>query len=234
MTFSQSNSGIRNGGHQRSQASFAARFAARILDGLGLLVLGMATLPAGVLETSTANAAYIKPVNAGFETGDLSGWLSNSNSGFVTTSYGAFTPVQGQYMGVLQSLGPTPHTLTQSFSMNAGDLLSFSVGFQGGDYLPFDDSAFAKLSWGDSEENLFLSNISSVGNFGNSGWKRVEFVAPETNMYTLQLGVVDYADWSYNSAIVIDSAPEPGTIALMAIGMIGYGGLRYARRRKTA
>ena len=217
--------GSRNGGTQRSQAILASGFAAKICCQMGLLTLG--------IMTATSNAASVYPANSKFETGNLSGWYSDSNSAFVTTSYGAFKPVEGQYLGVVQSQGVTPHTISQSFSMNAGDMLSFSIGFQGGDYMPYDDSGFAKIAWGNNEENLFLSSISSVGNYGNSGWKRVQFVAPESNMYTLQIGVYDKYDTDYNSAVVIDSAPEPGTIALMALGMVGYGGLQYARRRKA-
>ena len=183
--------------------------------------------------TSPALADHISVENLGFESGNSAGWSTKTYSNaHAATSYGSFTPVSGKYIGILEGIGPnTPATMDQTISMQAGDSLSFYVGFQGNDYLPYNDSAYSSISWSTGSELLFSSSIAEVGNYGNSGWHHVHFIAPVDDQYLLEFGVIDGLDYALHSAIVVESTPEPATLALLAIGMVGCGATRYYRRR---
>ena len=66
---------------------------------------------------------------------------------------------------------------------------------------------------------------------GNTGWVDSNFVIPSAGTYYLEVGVVNANDTLYDSGLAFDGvtingqpitpAPEPGTLPLMAFGMIG-------------
>jgi len=93
-----------------------------------------------VLLLGGAAASYADVVNGGFESGDFTGWTLNYSAG--TTNYdknylfqvtNAWTtmdkhnisPVEGQYFSAIAAYEQdTPVTLSQAFSLNAGDKIS--------------------------------------------------------------------------------------------------------------
>ncbi len=82
---------------------------------------------------------------------------------------------------------------------------------------------------------------------GFTGWVLASYVVPTAGTYQLQLGVANFSDTAYQTALAFDFAtgeggvptvpdpsvvPEPGTVLLTATGRLARAG--GARRRRTA
>ena len=183
-------------------------------------------LSVGTLAISAAVPALAAQ---GFESGTTAGFTSFCTTG-ATNSYGAFGPVEGNFLGFVEAgCGEGVYsTLTRVFNLTAGSTLTGSVGFQANDYLPYNDDAYLSING----NNLFTSSVAAVGAFGNSGWQTFAFTAPTTGSYTLQLGVTNRTDNNFGSAAVLDalSVPEPAAWTLM-IGGFGLAGMAMRRKR---
>jgi hypothetical protein len=189
-----------------------------------------ALLPLAAL--ALAAAPVLAQSNLGFENGDLSGWATNGPAS-AATGYGSFGPHDGTYLGWVQAgLGVGAYsTLSRNIYLTAGQTLSGWAGFQANDYVPFDDSAYLNVGG----NTLLFWNISSVGNYGNSGWNAFSFTADSSGMYLLQLGVANQGDNGFPSGAVLDSVsrsavPEPASWALM-LGGFALAGTALRRRR---
>lgn len=138
--------------------------------------------------------------------------------------------------------------MTQTFSANAGDILSFNWNFLT-DENPFEvdynDYGFYTLTNVTSPIALLGDTFSSlnplVGGFAwETGYSLVSLTLPVTGLYTLGFGIVDVGDDQVDSGLLIDglalsgapvtATPEPSSIALMASGLAGLG---YWRRRQV-
>jgi hypothetical protein len=194
-------------------------FSKSFLIGAGVAAVSMFALAAG---------AQAGPVNLGFETGDLSGWTASGFAGAVT-SYGAFTPAYGKYLGFIQAgCGADVYcSLSQTFSLTAGETIKGVVGFQANDYLPYNDYADLNVNG----TVLFTSDVAAVGDYGNTGWVPWSYTAASAGSYTLTLEVANNLDNALSSGAVLDSAvPEPSTWAMMALG---FAGLAFAAARRA-
>ena len=175
---------------------------------------------AAALQFATPSQAA---TNIGFEDGNIAGWTL-SGSGGATTSIGGFTAAYGSWFGYVQSAAAgIDQTLTQVFSLNAGQTLKGSVGFSTTDYLPYNDQGFLSVNG----TNIFSASVASVGNYGSTGWLDWSFTAPTAGNYTLSLGVRNSLDSAAPSFAVLDASvvPEPGTWVMMIAGfaMVGLG-----------
>lgn len=109
-------------------------------------------------------------------------------------------------------------------SSSVSNVTSFDWFFQANDYLPFDDYGWYQLNGGAIN---VLSNISAVGDFGNSGWQTLTFGTAFTG--NLTFGVTNlYDDWGSSQLYVknVTSAskvPEPVSLSLVAMGLAGLG-----------
>jgi hypothetical protein len=164
-----------------------------------------------------------------FETGDTSGWVSSGITG-AGTGYGAFAPNSGSYLGyVVAGDAWVYSTLTRIFNLTAGANIHGVVGFQAGDYWPYDDDAYLSVNG----TNIWTSSVGAVGDYGNSGWVPFSFTAPTAGAYSFELGVRNAYDSGFSSGAVIDygAVPEPATWIMMiaGFGMVGFA----ARGRQT-
>lgn len=182
------------------------------------------------LSAASANAA----TNLGFESG-LSGWSLSGNGG-SSSSYGSFTAAEGAKLGYVEAgWAGVYSTLTQIFTLAAGQTITGSVGFQSNDYLPYNDDAYLAING----LHLFDSSVAQVGSNGSSGWKTFSYTAATAGNYALTLGVRNGGDSQNDSGAVLDNVslsaavPEPATWAMMLMGFAATGVLLRSNRRRA-
>jgi hypothetical protein len=189
------------------------------------ILFAMAT----VLALGTLGAPA-KAGNLGFETGDLTGWTTNGSAG-ATTSYGSFTPDDGNYFGYAQAgLGEGVYTtLSQTLTLSAGSVLSGVWGFQANDYAPYNDQGYLSING----STLLASSVTAVGNYGQTGWLSWSYDVLTGGSYTIQIGVENWIDNYDPSGVVLDNVqvPEPASMILLGAGIFGLG---IARCREAA
>jgi hypothetical protein len=200
---------------------------------------------------ASAGSAWAVPINTGFETGDLSGWTAtpgfvsavpgpdavNFGSSIVVTS-----PIEGSYMArLLAGVGTDLYTvISQDFSLAAGETLSGWARFVTPDYVwqpalnRFNDDAYVSIGGA----TVFSSSVFALGNpigsVAATAWTSWVFVAPFYGVFTLEAGVRNVGDNSVPSKLYLDgvyAVPEPGTLGLIGVGLLGLG--FRARRRNT-
>jgi hypothetical protein len=191
-----------------------------------------------ILAPMMISALIAPPALAGngdFESGDLSDWSANTPFGGVSNNYGGYTAQHGDYFAYLDGgIGMDVFsTLSQTFTLQAGQTLTGFAGFKANDYLPFDDSGYLAING----SHLLDWSIGSVGDFGSSGWISFSYTAETAGDYTLELGVANHGDNGFPSTAVLDqvslsAAPEPASWAMMLAGFGLVGGAMRARSRK--
>ncbi|MCX8138858.1 MAG: PEP-CTERM sorting domain-containing protein [Gemmataceae bacterium] len=188
------------------------------------------TLIFGNLDTCRAGI-----INGSFETGDLTGWTANPTTLVtVATSYHThgpiFTPVDGNHFALLLTGGGTNvyTTLSQTFTVNAGDILTGYAFFQANDEMPHNDDAYVRIV--ENNSILFQSDVSTVGDSGNTPWTFFTYVFSTPGTYTIEAGVRNVLDNAFPSALGLDNVqllqttvPEPSSIALIALMIVPAG-----------
>ena len=194
-----------------------------------------------VAALALAAGSAMASENLGFETGDLTGWLSNGvGSAGALDSIGPFAPSDGAYLGYVEGGEQDLFaTLSQTFSLQAGQRLSGYVGFRANDVyedggIIFNDEGYLAING----MVLFSRDVLAVGDFGSSGWVNFGFVAPVAGDYVLEIGAANHGDSGFASSVVLDgvtvaSVPEPGAWTLLILGF-GFSGHTLRQRRVTA
>jgi hypothetical protein len=196
-----------------------------------------------ILVSVWASPTHAQILNGGFETGDLSFWTAsgpgpvtviNSTAKLDGTSeVGVWNPTGGSYFAYLLASGEGLYTLlSQTFAANGGDILSFDIFFDAGDYLPFNDDGYALLR----EVNtfavypLYAQSVASVGDYQSHGWFNVNFPIPVAGLYQLEAGVRNIGDSALASAVGLDRAglnqhpdpllPEAASVCIWGVGAL--------------
>ena len=214
-------------------------------------LLMAATLAA--LITGSAQAGLI---NNGFETGDLTGWTANISGGTAsvvtsnTTSYFAsatYLPPEGSYFLAIQSGDADVwQTVSQSLAVAAGESIAGLAAFDWGDYLPYADGARVRIL--DTAGALVATPFYLDGNLTpgtqkdfeepdsgyNGPWTAWSWTAASAGTYTVEFGARNTLDsggpdptFGLFDAHVV---PEPASLALLGIGLVGLGAIRRKQR----
>lgn len=172
-------------------------------DGKSLVVAAACAIATIIAVPVAATASTTSGlINAGFETGDTSGW---SGSASVTSQYEGYTAPDGRYFAVVLAGCPT-NTLAQSFTAHAGQTLSGWSFFKANDYVPYNDSGSVRLAvtGGGTTATVFSSSVNQVGSYGGTPWQRWSYTAPADGQYTITVSSSNYRDCGLSSAVGID------------------------------
>lgn len=191
---------------------------------------------AALVAAAAANAAPIQ--NGDFNNG-LSGWFTfpGGNAGTTSANLGPGASPSGNPYGYAYSGAVDSYQyLYTNFTANAGQWVSFDWFFSAGDYLPFNDDGFVALY--DFTSGTFIytdaASVSSVGNFGNTGWQTVSVFLPNTGTYQIQAAVTNRLDSAVTSYVGLDGVMNPEPVSLLVFGGLLAGGGWLARRRMKA
>jgi hypothetical protein len=204
------------------------------------LVCGVLMLAVfGVVGVSAA-------VNGGFETGDYYGWnvtgdsdgLSGTQVVTSATAYNGtiYNATEGSYMAKLVASA----TISQSYSWNAGDTISFDWNFLGKDYVPYNDDAIFQITDSGSTvlDSITLADISTYGDYTATGWQNYSYMFTAAGSGIISYGVQNVGDTVLDSELLIDNitdnlgAPLPlAGVTGMLMSMTSFG---YFIRRKNS
>ena len=195
------------------------------------LLLWVAILIFGII--TNANADPI--VNGGFETGNFKGWTaSGSNGGSAsvvkkTKGYDntPYTAPEGKYFAKLKA---DAEILQKNLSWQAGQSVDFSWAFLAEDYIPYNDFAIFTIDGVNENYTVKLSNVSQVGNYGDTGWKTYSYLFTSNDSGFISFGSKNVLDQNLDSVLLVDNVqisgsstpvPEPTTVVLLGLAMIG-------------
>lgn len=198
-------------------------------------------------------------INAGFETGDLSGWNTTIPSGATAEAVKNHTgdlgrvyapPPEGDYFAKLKTDGGGHYTtISQQLMLSDGETISGWAAFDARDWgSPWNDNAWVKIFdiSGTSElAQPWYSDISIVGMKGDGPWTSWAWTATDAGVYTLTFGIANSYDPNLDSYALFDHVqggnpvstpvPEPGTLISLSIGLLGLFCLKssLARQEKS-
>lgn len=187
------------------------------------------------------SASAITVLNGGFETGDFTGWATDSSFGgstAVVTSSTAhdgtvYTPIEGSYMAELT----TTAWVWEGQTWEAGETFGFNWAWLGFDYMPFDDNAMFSVddqSATNNDLDFTLSSIGMAGDYADTGWKTFTYTFLTAGTGTFTFKASDVLDNILKSKLLIDAVgnpvPEPTAMLVFGAGLAGLAG--FSRRKK--
>lgn len=211
---------------------------------MNLKSLTVATVIATLMAASAAHADVL--INGGFETGDLTGWTTSTNStgsvNVVTSTndfnFNPYLPTQGNFFAVVTAGDQSVYTtLSQTFTVTTRSSVTGNTAFLGSDVLPHNDDGYVKLIGAGGTQTLFAASIGSVGAFQSTGWQSFGTIV-DAGTYTLQFGVENIGDNLLSSQVLADNVavaavPEASTWAMLLVGFAGLGVVATRRAAKA-
>ncbi len=149
----------------------------------------------------------IDPIPIEMSVGNTPGWTgSTTQTGNVevVTSTGTMSVSDGSPFVLLTAGDPNQSvTLSHTFFVHPGDVVSGSSYFHAGDYMPWDDSGGVRILDADGHvvAEMMTSSVSAVGDFGQTGWISWQFVAQFEGVISVEAWVMNAGDDLYDSQV---------------------------------
>jgi len=175
-----------------------------------LLIASMA-----LLMSAAALSAGSVVANGGFETGDFTGWSLSGNTSFTGVAPGYFAH-SGEYGAFLGAVGSNSY-LSQTVSTVEGVSYTLDYWLENQSGTP---NAFAAY-WNGQE----IASMNNAGGFDYTEYTFSGLVG--TGSDTLMFAVrQDPAYYGLDDVSLSSSIPEPATLGLIGVALIGLGVLR--------
>ena len=189
-------------------------------------------------------------INAGFETGDLTGWTPSLSGGAAmvvtsnTTDYGGtitYLPPEGNYfLAIGSGDADVWQTVSQSLALEGGESIGGMAAFDWGDYTPFADGARVRIldaAGAQIAQPFYFDGSMAPDNGYNGPWTSWSWTAMSAGTYTIEYAARNTLDGGgpnqtfgyFDAAQTTTRVPEPASLALMGLGLTG---LAVVRRRR--
>ncbi|WP_394375377.1 retention module-containing protein [Stutzerimonas frequens] len=198
------------------------------LDGTAPAGFTLANDGSWTLDTSDAAYQYLAKdqtltLQVPFTVTDASGISSSDNLTLVITGTNDLPVAQAASASAIEgattSVGAVSAATDGSAivltvtTTSAGEAVSFDWQFATSDYLPYNDFAFVQVN---GQPVQVLSNVASVGNYGNSGIQSFSYQFGAPGTYTLVLGVADAGDSGIGSTLSLSNLSANAALSLSA------------------
>jgi len=193
----------------------------------------------------SAEARSVPLVNAGFKTGDFTGWYLGSTVSEVQDRIDdciTYNLQEDKYFSILEDGEQgVSSMLSEKIALNNGDSIFEMAVLNFKDASLFNEFADVKILNAETGNVIaipwFESGFKSDF-FGDGPWTKWVATASNAGNHFVQYEIANMGDSYFNSFGPFDTVsvnqpvPEPATMILLGAGLIGLAGIRIRRKKK--